>query len=610
MKVNVPHEGGSQGSFSSLSLVMAKMAAGNTVRIACFGDSTTDGQNTTGWVANPVDRQGNAVGNINHEATAMNAWPARLQTLLREMYHNNNIHIFNAGYSGKTLADGWAVNNFDRAVTDNPYYGVCDAVFIDFGLNDIPAAGSQIDDTLKQTTLLFDKIEATGALPVLLTSGPIFRSDSSGRRKSELELEINTVKKYLANKRNIPIIDKALMLKEWMELNADSVKWTIIQEDALHFGDSGHLAQASFIAAELYSGTFNIHERVQYFPFMDSRIDTPYGRSEFYNTPASRFPNLHLSASTVNARLGTALLTMWVKVNNGASGLIYHAVRNENISSKNTMFTQVINATENKPILKQPSPNQTFAASTSDIGSFPVVAANLNYGLYKIQITLPQENVTDGIFYGYFSIRPGWLATFSERQKIRTLPLYYHKVGSITGSRELFPQKLADRGDNFWGLGYGNSRSTLYFKASLSKGAAIGIMNVDGVKEDSDYETDRCIGLFRAPDNTLSLFWLIRHLSGVCSNVPLGTGFDCGSVYDDNEYEYKIVLERNADTVALSFYFGYNATTSSRSIIVTPGEELPFALGGAFGSTWSYRGNSTVKVSEAFLLEEKLPDTP
>ena len=38
--------------YNKLHLIMAKMAAGEDVKIACYGDSTTDGINTTNHIKN------------------------------------------------------------------------------------------------------------------------------------------------------------------------------------------------------------------------------------------------------------------------------------------------------------------------------------------------------------------------------------------------------------------------------------------------------------------------------------------------------------------------------------------------------------------------------
>ncbi|WP_273818061.1 SGNH/GDSL hydrolase family protein [Providencia rettgeri] len=591
----------------TLQYYMARMAAGEEVKIACYGDSTTDGVGTTGWERNPITDKNEAIGDSNHESRALNAWPKKLQDILRDMYSNENIHVYNAGYSGKTLADGWALSNFPVAITNNPNYGVCDIVFVDFGLNDIPTAGSQLNETVEQTNLLIDEIEKTGALPVLLTSGPAYRSDSSGRGKNEMLLEINTMKKDIAAQRNIPLIDKSHMLTEWLEHNSHLIRWVDAEPDGLHFGDIGHQAQASLIAAELYGGVVNVNSDVQHLPFMDNRVNSRFGYSEQYVTGTSKFHNLLLNATTINKYTGQALLTIWLRVRSASAGVLYNTVRNENVSDSNKLNTTLTDVSRNTVLINGASPNQGFATPSiaGETGIAPIFLGGVTCGLHKIQVHFPTKTVSASIFWGYLSVYPQWKSLPSGTQNVRSLTPIYHQVSTVTGTRELFPSPLKSDGSNFWGLGFGNTRSTLYFKASITKAGAIGIMLFNGVQATTKLE-HRCLVLFRNTDNSLEVLTVTRDVSGVSANGTLDVKFSCGALKDDDEHEYKFVLERNSEGASLKFYQGYASTTPLTEITAKEGEVFPFPMGGAFGSTWSYKGNTSVKVSEAFVLEEKL----
>ena len=135
----------------SLELAIAKMASGDAVSIVCYGDSTTDGNGTSGWTQNPINPNGTATGNNNHNLTAPNSWPVVLQGILRDMYENNNISVHNAGYSGQRMDNGWAVNNYDVAVANNKFYGTGDITIIDFGLNDIQGGVGVLNNHITQT---------------------------------------------------------------------------------------------------------------------------------------------------------------------------------------------------------------------------------------------------------------------------------------------------------------------------------------------------------------------------------------------------------------------------------------------------------------------------
>ncbi|MEY0017659.1 SGNH/GDSL hydrolase family protein, partial [Providencia rettgeri] len=506
-----------------------------------------------------------------------------------------------------TLANGWALRNFPTAVTNNPHYGVCDIVFVDFGLNDIPTAGSQLNETIEQTNLLIDEIEKTGALPVLLTSGPAYLSDSSGRGKNELLLEINTIKKDLAAQRGIPLIDKAAMLQDWLAHNCDEARWINAEPDALHFGDIGHQAQASIIAAELYGGIVNIEDDVQYLSILDNRVNSVFGLSEIYKTATSKFPNFLMSMADVNKYTGKRILTVWLRVRSASAGLAYYAVRNEGIETQNGMVTELIDISKNTVITQAYSPNQGFKAPALalETGSSPISLGQVTYGLQKLTVYFPKETSTDAsIFWGFLSVNPNWKPLFTTIQQTRNLPRVVHYANNPKSEKMLFVKPLLDDGSNYWGLGFGYSRSTLYFKASLTQMAGLGLMLVNGA-DAKPALVDRCFSMFRNNKNGLSIMVLHRNASGV-SGFESTELMNCGTLVDDDEHEYKFVLERNSEGASLKFYQGYASTTPLTEVTAKEGEVFPFPMGGAFGSTWSYKGNTSVKVSEAFVLEEKL----
>jgi lysophospholipase L1-like esterase len=237
-------------SVPTLGDIVAKMHEGEIVKIACYGDSTTDGNETTGWTANPTSG-GVPVGVEDHESTAPNAWPAKLKSILREMFGNNNIDVFNAGYSGQRLWDGWAYNNYDKAITENPFYGTPDVCFIGFGLNDITAATNIYKEHLRYTIALCLKMIKAGTLPILLTCDPIQRNDPNSRTSEEAGRVADSAKRDAARMLNIPIFEVDKPMRKWASSNSSGYNWSTLQPDSLHFGDLGHAFKAAFIATQL-----------------------------------------------------------------------------------------------------------------------------------------------------------------------------------------------------------------------------------------------------------------------------------------------------------------------------------------------------------------------
>ncbi len=234
----------------TLGMVVANMRSGKTVKIACYGDSTTDGNTTTGHTLNPTSG-GVPVGTTDHESRAPSAWPAKMKAILRKMYSNNNIQVWNAGYSGQRLSTGWALKNYDKAVTGNPAYGVPDVCFIGFGLNDITLTDAYIDH-YTQTLALCLKLIGAGTLPILLTCSPTQRNDPAIRDSEEATQEIDSAKRAVARQLSIPLFEVGASMRQWASCNNGGYTWANAQPDDLHFGDAGHAFQAGFIAAQTY----------------------------------------------------------------------------------------------------------------------------------------------------------------------------------------------------------------------------------------------------------------------------------------------------------------------------------------------------------------------
>ena len=234
----------------TLGMVVAAMRSGKTVKIACYGDSTTDGMTTTGHTSNPTSG-GVPVGAIDHESTAPNAWPAKLKAILRKMYGNANIQVWNAGYSGRSLDDGWAMTNYDKAVTNNPAYGVPDVCFIGFGLNDMVRSDAY-KNHYTQTLALCLKLIGAGTLPILLTCAPTQRNDPAVRDSEEATQEIDSAKRAVARQLSIPLFEVGAAMRQWASCNNGGYTWANAQPDDLHFRDAGHAFQAGFIAAQTY----------------------------------------------------------------------------------------------------------------------------------------------------------------------------------------------------------------------------------------------------------------------------------------------------------------------------------------------------------------------
>lgn len=387
-----------------IELLCAKMWAGQTVTIGCYGDSTTDGNNTTGWVANPTSG-GKAVGNSDHNLTAPNAWPAKLQEYLREIFKNNNIKTFNAGYSGQRMDNGWALNNYSAAMVNNPYYGIPDVCFIGFGLNDITAAGSQIDNHIDQTVKLMFRMVSEGTIPVILTCDAEFRNGQFGdaRDHKEARRELDAAKRALGDKYGVLVIDIGDVLKQWIQNNNDGYNWPKEQNDALHFGDNGHSLKAQYLASRML---------IDVVPFSGGEREIHQWSSEaayignyatlFKFSNNSQGGNIYFPSA---APIDTDMMTVWVWNTCRNAYLVYQGIENEGITDAvvytvapkvevKELFGSVVTS---KSVIS-PGFKNTSGYQRSDE---QFIHSRLKYGLNKITY---RSGNSAALFFGSFKL--------------------------------------------------------------------------------------------------------------------------------------------------------------------------------------------------------------
>lgn len=579
-------------SRNTLEYFMAKMASGESVKICCYGDSTTDGLATTNWTANPVDSNGQAIGNTDHNLTAPNAWPIKLQVLLRDMYQNNNIHVYNAGYSGQKLINGWAENNYDRAVINNPHYGVCDIVFIDFGLNDITESGSQIDQTINYTVRLIKKIQSYGSLPVLLTSGPTLRAlgDGADKDKREVMFQINQAKKFISERYNIPIVDKSQGLTDWLEKNKYGIKWIDAQPDGLHFKDVGHRAQAAFIAAALYSGTICVNGGgKESIPYLDARANSPFGSNYMYKSHPTRFGiNPYIPDSYVKNHAGETAMTLWVYVNTENVGCVYNAIQNERRASSECLPNiRLNNFIDNSVIYNYHPINSGFGRGIFSYADTPIHVNNLSCGLYKLQWILPSDSTlsNNDIYHGWFSFIDRWKPDLSHvnYRKIDMSICDLDRTGKSSGLSLYMPEPAID-GGNYFGVGHGGTKSSLTMSATISKGAGVVIMGgATGIQDSSPYTVESGITLYRRGDGGYNI---INHTMDEQSQVGYSVIAESEETFYDGIHEIRVDITRGGELAAFEIFIGFESVSPIISITANYGDDFTIPFGGYFGGVF------------------------
>lgn len=426
----------------SFEFISARMAAGEAVKIAVYGNSTVDGFATTGWTANPTSG-GNAIGNTNHEATAPNAYPKKLKDILRDMFGNALIDVWNAGYSGKSIIDGWALDNYDAAITNNPFYGIPDLVFVDFGLNDVRQGGSQIYEFESQLILLINKIRSYGSMPVLLTCDPVMRNFNEVNAIYNIEVtrQIDEVKRRVATKVRIPLIEKGAKLRGWANNNNDGYRWFIEQSTdvngdgsygsgddvGLHFKDNGHSVKAQILASALFVNTVIFDGKNQRVTSNDARaqcfgnfLTTLSGTSGANSVQGFNFKVNYKDQNEQHKPSGprAPMSTMWVWNESTECDLIYRGLVGEGWGT-NAPDTPIADPVPPDVVVTDITTGSVLSRVPQSVGyrysgfykpsDVPFSVSKLKYGLNKVQYRCGDlSHYADGsntlFFYGFFEL--------------------------------------------------------------------------------------------------------------------------------------------------------------------------------------------------------------
>lgn len=222
-----------------------KWCDGEKFPIAFAGDSTTDGYRTTGYVANV----------LGTDHTSGYLYTDILQSLLRKETGNNNLRIYNAGFSGKTAS--WMVSNFDAEFGTDSAYSDTQMIGISFGINDRPKTEEQYNVFKQNVRRLCNKCLDNGIQPFLLTSqAGAENSDVLGRYESVVISYANRAKWELAKELNLEIIDVSTLTANFLNYSNKPIQ-TILY-DYCHFADYGHKYEGGMFFREFVPRTITI----------------------------------------------------------------------------------------------------------------------------------------------------------------------------------------------------------------------------------------------------------------------------------------------------------------------------------------------------------------
>ncbi len=217
---------------------------GSKFPIAFFGDSTVDGANTTGWVANTIGVDG----------TSPNAFSKKLEELLRQAANNEVLRIYNSGFTGTNAS--WAVTILEEQFGEMSAYHDTRMIGIGFGINDrllYPNEKAYRDGFKGSIEQIINWCYSKNIQPFLLTTQAILEpgvkteyADDYPMRTSEHVASIaNEVKRELAEKYGLQLVDMNKYTESFLLYSSISVQKII--SDRLHFGDMGHRYEAEVL---------------------------------------------------------------------------------------------------------------------------------------------------------------------------------------------------------------------------------------------------------------------------------------------------------------------------------------------------------------------------
>lgn len=383
---------------------VARAEIGGSVKFACYGDSTTDGNGTTGWTANPTDGSGNAIGTSAHNPP--NAWPAIFRDTVREMFGNSSIDVWNAGYGGKDIVTGWAASNFATAVINNASYGTPDVCFINFGLNDIVRPAFTRNEFIKQVNYLLNLMDYYGIIPVFMTPDPVVENTL---RQGGNIVKVSEIYRELAGAYGIDVFDSGQALNDVFSSNGTNALWSFQQPDNLHGGNNWHRVKGSFIAAKTFPKTLFLDESITNVASWSKYANTEDLTYNIFDAVSNRFgASMNVVAGSYTA--GQPLINIWAwgtRPNVHAmwfsvDGDGYYYPRPLSDAPRVSYYSFLTGNTIT-------SPSQSAGCSVGAAGyrqsEAPMDIGVINCGLSRLQYLAPTDSTSNAVYLGYFSFR-------------------------------------------------------------------------------------------------------------------------------------------------------------------------------------------------------------
>ncbi len=588
--VNMKIDKNPLSTIKSLDHAIGLLSKGTTVKFAFYGDSQTDGNNTTGWSLNR-----NLPTNTDHASTAPNAFPAILEGFLQDYYENANIRCYNAGYSGQRLDNGWACDNYNINIASHTIYQDANVVFIRFGTNDAGAGDVNFyENMISEGVKLTKLIKNSGKLPVWLP--PLHNWDSKlntintgGYSDPDIAGVENTIVMGLAikaiqeicNKTNCEYIDLISDFRHWITNNKSSHSWGSVITDKTHANDYGHRIEASILFKTLTpeKNILNFKGEIEKINFQDSRshfafTDSDLGTDTAGNGHFSPHVGL-LNPDDYSTKLDSPVMNIYAWINKPCKLLYRHIGHNGQTSSTaeaNLPTIQVFSCLEgslsSNSIYDKPLGGET-GCEINESYSFdrPERIINLDIGLYKIVLRAPAI-ATDNFYINYFEFNQNWYDyekriwvsrqsmdiaqyTYSDAlHNIKPFKPFYDLYNAPTANGHYLELPEFSDGSNVITVGQFGDSTRIYLKGRfplksgliLNTGKVWTVPTLGSVMTDKRYYAAMGMLFYRATTTEWDLY-NIAEIGGFGTKLKDGTLLTHTTVADDQAFMIEIIKD-------------------------------------------------------------------
>lgn len=277
---------------------------GEEFKIAFYGDSTVDGNTTTGYVANKI-------GNIS---SSKNTFSNYLQNHIEVFTNNTKKNIINAGFSGKDAS--WGNANFENHFLNGNISNV-KMIGIGFGINDrlgYKTEKSYYQGFYNNIKSIIEKCFNNNIQPFLLTTQAISEVGGDASYDATYPLRntyyinacANQAKKDLAKLYGLELIDLNSFTEDVLTISNYNIN--LIMKDNLHFTDLGHKLEAGYIFKHIFDNCI-VADGNKHISFSNQKIKTDMKMGNMVRTTS---PNFKTSFNYNETTVGKKVMDFWI----------------------------------------------------------------------------------------------------------------------------------------------------------------------------------------------------------------------------------------------------------------------------------------------------------